>query len=134
MKMVLDSTIIISALLFGGNPGKIFKLCIYSHEFTGCISPELLAELLSKLKYKFEVNQTESDIIKEMIISSFEYTLVSGKVNICRESMNNMVLELAVSCKADYIITGDRDLLDLKKINDTNIITPAKFFQIHKEQ
>ncbi|MBM3701128.1 MAG: putative toxin-antitoxin system toxin component, PIN family [Actinobacteria bacterium] len=127
MKIVLDTNIIISAILFRGNPEKVFDLCLEGNNIKGCICPELLAELLSKLKYKFEVQDNEIEIIKDMIISRFEYMLVFNKEDICRDEKDNIILDLAGCCSADYLITGDRDLLVLKKIKSTRIITPAGF-------
>ena len=127
MKIVLDTNIIISAILFGGNPGKVFDLCLAGDNVKGCICPELLAELLSKLKYKFEVKDNETEIIKDMIISRFEYMLVFKKADSCRDEKDNIILDLADCCRADYLITGDRDLLVLKKIKATRIITPTDF-------
>ena len=127
MKIVLDTNIIISAILFGGNPGKIFDLCLAANNIKGCICPELLAELLSKLKYKFEVKDNETEIIKNMVISRFEYMLVFKKADICRDEKDNILLDLTGCCRADYLVTGDRDLLVLKKIKVTRIITPSDF-------
>ena len=127
MKIVLDTNIIISAILFGGNPGKVFDMCLVDNNIKGFICPELLAELLSELKYKFEVKDNEMEIIKDMLTSRFEYMLVFKKADICRDKKDNIILDLADCCSADYLITGDRDLLVLKKIKVTRIITPADF-------
>jgi uncharacterized protein len=127
MKIVLDTNIIISAILFGGNPKKVFDLCLADNNIKSCICPELLAELISKLKYKFEVKYDEIEIIKEMLISKFEYMLVFKKAGICRDEKDNILLDLADCCNAGYLITGDADLLVLKKIKVTRIITPADF-------
>ncbi len=127
MKIVMDTNVIISAILFGGNPKKVFDLCLADNNIKGFICPELLAELLSKLKYKFEAKDNEVEIIKDMFTSRFEYMLVFKKADICRDEKDNILLDLAGCCAADYLITGDKDLLVLKKIKVTRIITPADF-------
>lgn len=127
MKIVLDTNMIISAILFGGNPKKVFNLCLEDDNIKGCICPELLAELLSKLKYKFELKDAEIEIIKHMLTSRFEYILVFKKSDICRDEKDNIILDLADCSRADYLITGDADLLVLKKVKVTRIMTPADF-------
>lgn len=62
-----------------------------------------------------------------MLTSRFEYMLVFKEADICRDEKDNILLDLAECCSADYIITGDRDLLVLKKIKVTRIIKPTDF-------
>ena len=50
-----------------------------------------------------------------------------SEIKICRDTKDNFLLNLAVDGNADYLITGDKDLLILEKINNTKIITIADF-------
>lgn len=52
-----------------------------------------------------------------------EYT-----VNICRDPDDNKFLECAVSSRALYIVSGDKDLLDLEQFDDVAITTAAEFY------
>jgi len=52
---------------------------------------------------------------------------VKTKINICRDTKDNFLLELATDGKADFLITGDNDLLSLKKIEKTSILTIRDF-------
>jgi len=58
---------------------------------------------------------------------------VSSKINECRDSKDNFLLNLAVDSKADYLITGDNDLLIIKKIKKTKIINWTDFTKKIKE-
>lgn len=52
------------------------------------------------------------------------------KLNICRDPEDNFVLELAQAEQADYIVTRDKDLLDMKKWKKTLIVKPENFLPV----
>jgi len=54
---------------------------------------------------------------------------VSSNVDECRDFKDNFLLNLAIDGKADYLITGDSDLLVIKKIKKTEIITWTDFIE-----
>ena len=53
------------------------------------------------------------------------------KIDVCRDSKDNMILELAVAGKADFIITGDKDLKVLNPFRKIQIISPAEFLHMN---
>ena len=55
---------------------------------------------------------------------------VTKTVSICRDSKDNMILELAVSGQADVIITGDKDLLDLSAFEGISVLSPTDFIEL----
>ena len=57
---------------------------------------------------------------------------IKEKIQACRDPKDNMILELAVSGQADYIITGDKDLLALNPFRKIQILTPAEFLKLKK--
>ena len=56
-----------------------------------------------------------------------EFINVTSAVNICRDPKDNFLLSLSKDGKASHLITGDKDLLDLKKIGRTQIVTLKKY-------
>lgn len=48
-------------------------------------------------------------------------------VGICRDKADDHVLACALACKADYLVTGDQDLLEIRKFHKVRIITPRDF-------
>ena len=56
------------------------------------------------------------------------------KENICRDKDDDEILALARSLSVDYIVTGDKDLLVLKKFESIPIITPRDFWQIARSE
>jgi len=55
---------------------------------------------------------------------------VKSAVKICRDEKDNFLLNLSIDSKADYLISGDNDLLVLKQIEKTKIITFTDFIQL----
>lgn len=58
-----------------------------------------------------------------------EFVNVKSNVNLCRDPKDNFLLALAKDGKADYLLTGDNDLLVLEKMGKTNIIKVTEFFE-----
>jgi len=58
-------------------------------------------------------------------------TVVSA-IEVCRDPKDNFLLSLAIDGKADYLLTGDKDLLELKQIQQTKIQTLTDFLQKRK--
>jgi len=128
--LVIDTNVLISAIIFKGTPEKILKSIILENKFDGAISPEMLAELAKKLKFKFSF---PDELIKEWELifkNTFKNMLPFYNTNICRDPDDNKILDLAVFSGAKYIITGDKDLLSIGKYKDIKIITPADFFNM----
>ena len=59
--------------------------------------------------------------------------VVDTKTSLCRDRKDNIVLECAAAVKADFIVTGDKDLLCLKIFRKTRIVPPKKFLEILKK-
>ena len=58
-----------------------------------------------------------------------DFVNVRAEVNICRDPKDNFLLALSIDGNANFLITGDKDLLDLKKFGETKIISIAEFLQ-----
>ena len=97
---------------------------------------ELLAELMEvaarpKLRRFFTPN--DKKMIFDLIDRYADYVNVFSNVDLCRDDKDNFLLALAKDSNADFLITGDKDLLILKKFEDTSIVTIADY-QIISEQ
>lgn len=89
-------------------------------------SDELLEEFIDVVKRpKFEKFFSKKDI--EKLLNTFDQYAdlinVKSKIDICRDEKDNFLLNLSVDGKADYLVTGDNDLLILKEIKKTKILT-----------
>ncbi len=126
--MVIDTNVFLSGLLFGGKPEKILKLWM-KKKFIVCISPKLKAEIINKLRYKFEVEESFIQEISDRLDRLCEKYIPKHRVKICKDPTDNFLLELARASGAKYLISGDKLVLDLKKYKETQIISPASFLE-----
>jgi len=89
-------------------------------------SDELIQEFLTvATRPKFQKFFTSSDI--EVVIQTFDHygilIKVTSEVRLCRDFKDNFLLNLAIDSNADYLVTGDEDLLEIKNIQGTKILT-----------
>ncbi len=127
--IILDTNIFISAVLYKGTPLKILQLCISEEKIEIAISPELLAELIAKLKYKFGLKNQTLESLKNMLENSVSNFLPEYTTKICRDDSDNKIIDLAIYANAGFIITGDKDLLELKNYKGIKIITASEFLE-----
>lgn len=104
---------------------------IFSRKCILVFSQELLEEFLAVAKRpKFRRFFSPSDIedILETIEEYADFVNVTTTVEVCRDPKDNFLLSLSVDGKADYLLTVDKDLLDLKTFSTTTIITTIAEF------
>ena len=128
VRLIIDTNIWISFLI-SDKYQKLDKAL--SHPKTTILfSIELLDEInrvatFPKLKKYFSLNAVE-----EMLLSLEDYVelvKVKSKVDICRDPADNFLLSLSKDGEADFLITGDQDLLDLEVFGITKIIPLTNF-------
>lgn len=124
-KVVIDTNIFISGIFFGGNPLKILRLW-QRRKIELVISPELEAEIIRKLK-AFDASEDLLTNWKEIIEENSMSVLPKAEPKLSRDPKDNFLLAAALEAKADYLITGDKDLLILGKIGKTKILKPSQF-------
>lgn len=128
IKIVADTNVYISALGWNGNERKVLNLS--AEKIIECYtSLEILSELFKVLEYpKFAFNPEE----KEDFITSLLLTLkiveikTTDKINIIKDdSTDNKFIHCALNCNADFIVSGDKHLLQLKSYKDIKIINAS---------
>ncbi len=136
MKVIFDTNVILSSFITHGLSARVLDICIDHHKLY--ISAFIINEVTTKLKEKFKVNTKDINKSKEFLLNNFEVVNPRGTMpKICRDIDDNNILHLAEFIKADLIITGDKDLLVLKKYKKTLIITPRDYMEqyniVHRE-
>lgn len=127
IRVVFDTNVYISALMFGGLPGSLLDLA-FLQSFLVVISPALLAELDEKLRLKFEVAAEDAAIIRAKLESIAEIVRPDMVLHVIADDPDdNRVLECAIHGGADYIVTGDRHLLKLGSYEAIPILTVRQF-------
>lgn len=131
VKVVLDTNIIISALGFGGKPREILLLAIDT-QILALSSTILLAELEDVINKKFPQLRQDFEHINKLIRRKLKIVKPKKVIKILKDDDDNRVLEAASQGRVDYIITGDRDLLELKKYENIKIVNADEFLATHK--
>lgn len=123
---VLDTNVIVSAILFAGKPADILTLAL-TGQITSVTSSILLAELNETLIKKFKFTTDRIRQIEKDLKESFLIVYPEKQLSIIRDPDDNRVLEASIAGNCGYIVTGDKDLLTLKKYKNISILTPDDF-------
>lgn len=131
MRVILDTNVIISAIVFGGKPRTIFELIIVEKKITGIVSKMILNELLGVLKEKFKYSDPPLLRIEKLIEENFIVTNPQNIPKIIKEdSFDNQILAIIDETKIDYAISGDNHLLKIKAYKNIPIVPPHYFMKI----
>jgi len=135
-RAVLDTSVLVSAFLTpGGHPAKVVRAAT-DGAFVLCLSPEILAELqdaLRKLQRRQPAFHPPADAVARYVRDlSVEAELVRElpPVRVVeRDPKDDMIVATALAARADYLISGDRDLLDLAPYAGIRILTARAFLE-----
>ena len=133
MRVVLDSNVIIAAFATRGICDLIFEYCLSKHKIIA--SEFILREINANLEKKLKLPKKNVKEIISFLKSNCEiYAPPKLEVQVSRDIDDNQILSLADFSSADFIITGDKDLLVLKSFNNIPILTPRNFAEKMKKQ
>lgn len=129
MRVVLDTNVIIAAFAARGLCSEVFQVCITRHSII--TSEHILSEVSEKLINKICLpKKIALDIIDYLREHTELVTPEMVDESVCRDKDDDTIIATALSGKARLIITGDDDLLMLKKYRDIDIITPREFWNL----
>ena len=125
-RAVLDTNIIISSVFYRGNPYEVVIKGILG-EYQLVTSSEILDEVVDKLRNKFDFPEENIQELMDILLTYCHVVKTITKFDIVRDKKDNKIIECAFDGKADYIITGDTDLLELKEFKDIKILNAKDF-------
>lgn len=131
-RVVFDTNVVISALLFEGEASRILPLLWREKRIKFLVSKEVIEEYIKVLSYpKFSLNNEEIEYLtKEELLPFIEPVQTVRQLEIIKDDpADNKFLCLAIDGNADYIVSGDRHLLELKTFHKIKIITINKFLE-----
>lgn len=139
-KVVIDANVIVSAI-FGGTPRKAFLKALRTHDLY--VSPEIkleLSGLLSELEDKLDrsrIRRLRSIVLN--LLSASKEVVASKKIELSRDKKDNAYLNLCHRVRADFLLTGDKDLLEIPQkklklsgLNRLKIVSPDVFLSESK--
>ena len=133
MKIVLDTNVLVSGVFWGGLPEKILE-SVVAGDVVLYASQDMVREYFRILD---KIGKKNADLIGQWKILLIELIMIvepKVKIKSCRDTCDNMFLECAVTAKAQYIVSGDDDLLSMKEINGIQIVTPREYLNTNKKR
>lgn len=133
LKVIIDTNLFISFLI--GKRLQGLKSILISSQVVLVFAEQNLKELgivSNRDKFKKYFNQTDIVDLLDFINLIGEIYEIHENIEICRDPKDDFLLSLAKISKSDYLITGDKDLLEIKKFGVTKIITIDHFEEILK--
>jgi len=128
IRVVADTNIFVSAIMFGGLPGAFLDLALRG-SFSLIVSIPILDELDEKLRLKFQVSADDSSAIRAKLEAIADMvTPPENLAIIVDDPDDDRVLECAIEGRADFIVSGDRHLLRLASFKSIPILTVRQFF------
>ena len=127
MRIVVDTNVIVSALVFGGLPRRVFEV-VESGACEFYYSAEIESETRRVLRDKFGWNEERLDRYLPELWNLGERVAPRRRVNAVKEDPNdNRIIECALAADADLIVSGDGHLLRLGAFEGIAILTPRGF-------
>ena len=130
-RVVLDTNLVLSAAVFRGGATAVLRRAWQSRRFVPLVSRATVGELIRVLGYpKFALTAQEREDLLADYLPFCETVVIPSPpppVPDCRDPFDVPFLELAVTGRANFLVTGDRDLLGLSAEFTCPIVTSADF-------
>ncbi|MDD3847524.1 MAG: putative toxin-antitoxin system toxin component, PIN family [Syntrophorhabdaceae bacterium] len=128
MKVVFDTNVLVAAFL---SEGVCYKLLLRARkrECKLVLSPDIIAEFEGVLLRKFSLSQSELTDVRTLLAEATHETCrqVEPIDPVSRDPDDDKILACASVSQADYLVTGDEDLLVIRQYGATKILSPRDF-------
>jgi putative PIN family toxin of toxin-antitoxin system len=129
-RLVLDTNVVLSGLLF---PDSIPSRALLKAQSCTVLASEAtcleLAEVMGRSRFDRYIEREVRRQIADAYARACEPVEIPFPIYACRDPKDDKFLEVAVHGRADLIVTGDRDLLDLHPFHEILILTPAQYLE-----
>ena len=133
MRVFLDTNVLVSAVATRGLCADVLREILVSHQLV--VSAPLIAELKSILHSKIGAPQ---EIISDFVKLMTQDSILSENTNLTNIDINDkddiLILSTALNGNVELFVTGDKELLELGKIQSMRIVSPRKFWEMLKTQ
>jgi len=127
---VVDTNVLVSGLGWARSPPAKVVEAMLAGRFLLVSSPSLLAELDAVLRYpKLAAVFPQPEAVVDLVGEIALLVEPRRRLDVLQDEADNRVLEAAAEATADFIVTGDRGLLDLERYGTTVVVTPRSFLE-----
>ena len=135
-KIIIDTNVLVSALIQKSYPFLIINDLFTEQKTELCISDDIIREYIEVLSRKRFTQYSEFALKAKLVLTDIEanakiYTPVV-KVRIIKDISDNKFLELAETCKAGFIITGNINDFTMKSYKKTKIVSPKDYWENYR--
>lgn len=135
-KIVIDTNVMVSSLIQRSYPYLIINELFIDNKFQLCVSEELMTEyyeVLSRPKFaKFQDFFVRAESLLVDIETKSSKFVPTVKLDLISDTNDNMILELADQCLADFIITGNTTDFTFSAYKQTKIVTPKEYWENYR--
>ena len=133
-KLILDTNIVVSALISNSVPTKILYELVLNQKVKICLTEEIFTEyieVLNREKFtKYTNFKSKADIVLNKLREISTYYETYRKIEILSDTSDNKFLELAAVSSADYLITGNTLDFQITEFEYTRILTPREYWNL----
>ncbi|MGD0251799.1 MAG: putative toxin-antitoxin system toxin component, PIN family [Verrucomicrobiota bacterium] len=131
MRVVVDTNVVVSAILRDRLPERVLMFIVARPDFEWVASPEILAEYRAVLRRpKFAVPDSVLSQWDERFDSAIAEWSVEIPVSFPRDVKDAKFLACALAAGADFLVTGDRDFTEARKLGRTKIVSVSQFNEL----
>ncbi len=134
MRIVIDTNVVASAIFFGGKPAELLKLVLLRRSISAVATLEILEEYQATIDYLLgKYNGKKLNFTVVPLFSAMEIINSSSTITLCRDPDDDKFISCAIDGKCLYIVSGDKDLLTLKEVQNVQIVNVTNFFRLLSE-
>jgi len=131
VRVIFDTNVLVAAFISEGLCSKLLRRA-NRRDFDLYSSPFIVSEFQKAFKTKIGLRESEITILTGLLIELVMLVTPGEEEEqqakgFCRDKQDDQVLACALACRADYLVTGDQDLLEIKKFHRTRILSPREF-------
>ena len=134
MRLVLDTNVVVSALLWDGVPRRLLRVG-RAEDVAFCYSSPLIAELTDvlsrpKFKKKIAASLLTVDQLVDLYVELVALVRPAPTSRLAPDPDDDVVIGTALAAKADYLVTGDKGLLSVEAYEGGRIVTVSEALQV----
>jgi putative PIN family toxin of toxin-antitoxin system len=130
VRVVFDTNIFISALVVPGSLAEKAILKIVEEEDSLLISKDIIDEILSVLSSKFGRDREGLSHIAVTLAELAELVTPPKRIKLSKDEPDNRILECAIYGEADFLVTGDKEILQLREYKGVKIISLKEYLEL----